>query len=59
MMMLQITRTLFKGSSREELFTNQKEDKNALNGIGREWCQNWNSPDVEQFQVTDIFTLLI
>lgn len=58
-MMLQITRTLFKGSSREELFTNQKEDKNALNDIGRECCQNWNSPDVEQFQETDIFTLLI
>lgn len=36
LMMLQITRTLFKGSSREELFTNQKEDKNALNDIGRE-----------------------
>lgn len=58
-MMLQITRTLFKGSSREELFTNQKEDKNALNDIGREWCQNLNSPDIEQFQVTNIFTLLI
>lgn len=58
-MMLHIIRMLLKGSSREELFTNQKEDKNALNDIGREWCQNWNSPDVEQFQETDIFTLLI
>ena len=58
-MMLHIIRMLFKDSSREELFTNQKEDKNALNDIGREWCQNWNSPDVEQFQVTDIFTLLV
>ena len=35
-MMLHIIRMLFKDSSREELFTNQKEDKNALNDIGRE-----------------------